>query len=174
MGNATGTGERLAYARCFVEIAAARSLPSQVTLEMEGESIDIPVEYEWTPPLCKKCVNFGHSETQCPIVPVWTAKEKVTQREAENEAGTAKENFKESTEKKSVNVQEDSRKATTNKDDPLIKDVCSADSSNESIHEFQLHEGDQVMEKSQTVRLLGFCLVLQEEIMIQENPIELE
>ena len=58
MDNATATGERLAYARCFVEISASKQLPSQKTLEVEeGERVTVPVSYEWIPPLCK-LVNF--------------------------------------------------------------------------------------------------------------------
>ena len=51
MDNVTTTGERLSYARCLVEISAARQLPTQITLELEeGERELIPVEYEWIPP----------------------------------------------------------------------------------------------------------------------------
>jgi len=61
--------------RCFVEIAAAKSLPDHVTLELEGgERIKLPVEYEWMPPLCLNCESFGHVEGQCPMTKVWRPK----------------------------------------------------------------------------------------------------
>ena len=60
-----------------MEIAAAKPLPNQVTLELEsGDRAALPVEYEWKPPPRKKCVNFGHIETQCPTIQVWKEKEK--------------------------------------------------------------------------------------------------
>jgi len=47
MDNATTTGERQAYARCFVELSAANSLPERIFLEIEGgERTPLKVEYE--------------------------------------------------------------------------------------------------------------------------------
>ena len=78
MDNATENGERIVIARCFVEISASKNLPNQVTLELEdGELVSIPVEYEWIPPCCKNCINFGHIEAQCPTIKVWKPKENI-------------------------------------------------------------------------------------------------
>lgn len=67
MDKATTSGEILAYARCFVEISASKKLPNHVVLDLEdGERVSLPVIYEWVPPLCQKCVSFGHVDTQCP------------------------------------------------------------------------------------------------------------
>ena len=61
MDNATASGEKLAYARCFVEISVARQLPDNVTLMLDGgEKFSVLVAYEWVPPHCSTCVNFGH------------------------------------------------------------------------------------------------------------------
>jgi len=79
MDNATAVCEKLAYAKCFIEISASILLPSTITLDLEGgDRIDIPVDYEWTPLLCKKSVNFGHTEAQCPTTRVWRQKEPTT------------------------------------------------------------------------------------------------
>ena len=81
MDNATALGEHLAYARCFVEVAASKQLPQMISLELEEEErVTIPVEYEWVPP-CKSYVNFGHVDTQCPFVKVWNPKETVNVQE---------------------------------------------------------------------------------------------
>ncbi|XP_020251080.1 uncharacterized protein LOC109828511 [Asparagus officinalis] len=66
---ATATGERLAFARCFVEISSKAKLPTTVKLDLgNGEWLETSVEYEWIPPRCSKCHNFGHVEYQCPVV----------------------------------------------------------------------------------------------------------
>jgi len=65
-----------------------KNLPDKVIMELEeGERIVIPVEYEWTPPLCNKCVNFGHVYTQCPATKVWRPKEKVPHTAAASGSG---------------------------------------------------------------------------------------
>lgn len=75
MDEATTKGERLAYARCFVEISASAKLPRKVLLEIKnGEIMEIPIEFEWVPPICVKCKSFGHSENQCSSIEVWVPK----------------------------------------------------------------------------------------------------
>jgi len=70
--NATASGDRIAYARCFIEIAAAKSLPEHVSLELEGrERIKLLVEYEWMPPLCMNCAFFGHIDGLWPTIKGW-------------------------------------------------------------------------------------------------------
>ena len=76
MDNATDSGEKLAFARCFIEISSLKVLPESVSLELEdGEMVNIPVEYEWLPPLCTKCKTFGHVVAQCPTIRIWQQKE---------------------------------------------------------------------------------------------------
>jgi len=75
MDNAIANEERTTYARCFVEVSAARQLLTQIALELEeGEIVPIPVENEWITPRCMNCVNFGYVETQCHAVKVWRQK----------------------------------------------------------------------------------------------------
>ena len=77
MDKATAIGERLSYARCFIEIDALKKLPKTVTLEIEeGETIDVPVEFEWIPPICRKCCSFGHQENQCRAIQTWLPKDR--------------------------------------------------------------------------------------------------
>ncbi|XP_020250145.1 uncharacterized protein LOC109827551 [Asparagus officinalis] len=74
---ATASGERLAYARCFVEISSKAKLPNSVRMDLgNGEWLETKVEYEWVPPKCSKCLVFGHVEYQCPVVLVekWVPK----------------------------------------------------------------------------------------------------
>jgi len=47
MDKATASGERLTFARCFVKVAAAETLPCKIMLENdEGEKEILNVEYE--------------------------------------------------------------------------------------------------------------------------------
>ena len=56
MDKATITFEKLAYARCFIEIFVTKTLPKTVLLEMDGgEKVSIEVVFEWLPPTCTKC-----------------------------------------------------------------------------------------------------------------------
>ena len=75
MDKATTTFQKLAFARCFIEIFATKPLPKTVSLEMDGgEKVSIEVEFEWLPPTCTKCKCFGHDESQCPAIEVWRQK----------------------------------------------------------------------------------------------------
>ena len=77
MDKAAATGERLSYARCFVEINASKKLPKTVSIEItEGVYFDVPVEFEWVPPICKKCSTFGPQEIHSPTIQTWIPKEK--------------------------------------------------------------------------------------------------
>ncbi|XP_020266255.1 uncharacterized protein LOC109841719 [Asparagus officinalis] len=83
---ATATGERLAYARCFVEISSRAKLPNSIRMDLgNGEWLETDVEYEWIPPKCNKCQNFGHMEYQCPVVIVekWIPKSTLNVAEME-------------------------------------------------------------------------------------------
>ena len=76
MDRATTKGERLSYARCFVEVSVAKMLPSSISLKVEdGEELEVEVEYEWVPPSCSVCTSFGHSIEQCPTKQKWQLKE---------------------------------------------------------------------------------------------------
>ena len=70
MDRATASGERLAYAWCFVEVTAAKTLPNRLTLEdEEGETQIIDVEYEWVPSTLPKMCLFW--PLNYPTVRVW-------------------------------------------------------------------------------------------------------
>ena len=75
MDKATASGERLSYARCFIEVSATQKLPNSVLLQLEdGEEIEVEVEYEWQPPKCNTCSTFGHVPSHCPTKPAWKHK----------------------------------------------------------------------------------------------------
>ncbi|XP_020243286.1 uncharacterized protein LOC109821513 [Asparagus officinalis] len=81
---ATASSERLAYARCFVEISSKAKLPNSIRMDLgNGDWLETAVEYEWIPPKCDKCQNFGHVEYQCPVVIV----EKWVPKTTSNETG---------------------------------------------------------------------------------------
>lgn len=53
-------------------------LPNRAKLELnKGDFVEIPVEFEWVPPICSKCKYFGHKEEHCPIISVekWVPKQ---------------------------------------------------------------------------------------------------
>jgi len=69
LDSATTSGERLSFARCFIEISAKSTLPGTIKLNLgPDEWVDVQVQYEWVPPTCSKCCNFGHVQSQCPTV----------------------------------------------------------------------------------------------------------
>jgi len=87
MDKATANAERLAYARCFIKVSAARPLPKTISVQVEEwEEVEIEVAYEWIPPVCMKCCFFGHVNYQCPTKPKWipTANTKSYKMELQN------------------------------------------------------------------------------------------
>jgi len=75
MDMSTASGERISYARCFVEIDASKTLPSLVTLELEdGDGIEVQIQFERVPPICNKCKTFVHQDNQFPTVKAWVPK----------------------------------------------------------------------------------------------------
>lgn len=71
-------------ARICIEVSAKQSLPDEITVIVEGESVVIPVEYQVLPPMCDICHVFGHHTNKCakeastsslphqPVSQVWT------------------------------------------------------------------------------------------------------
>ena len=75
MDKGTATGERLSYARCFIEVSAGQTLPKLFLLqEEEGDEVAVEVEYEWIPPMCCICSAFGHLPIRCSTKAVWKPK----------------------------------------------------------------------------------------------------
>jgi len=53
-------GERISYARVFVEMRATKELQNKVKLLIdEGEEMEIEVEYEWLPPFANSAQPLG-------------------------------------------------------------------------------------------------------------------
>ncbi|GJR23305.1 putative reverse transcriptase domain, reverse transcriptase zinc-binding domain protein [Tanacetum coccineum] len=63
---------RISFTRALIEVSAKSSLKTEVVMAIPNDEDDghtkevIRVEYEWTPPHCVDCKNFGHSIKQCP------------------------------------------------------------------------------------------------------------
>lgn len=49
----------------------------------DGDSIMQKIDYEWTPPRCKSCECFGHTNENCTAKKIW--KEKSRENSAEIE-----------------------------------------------------------------------------------------
>ncbi|GJY18449.1 RNA-directed DNA polymerase, eukaryota, reverse transcriptase zinc-binding domain protein [Tanacetum coccineum] len=62
---------RLGYARVLVEVDAKKGLEDHIDVlyrsSSNGEQFvkKVNVEYDWKPPICKKCMVFGHSDNNC-------------------------------------------------------------------------------------------------------------
>jgi len=77
MDKSTATGEKLYFARCFIEIEDSKPLPKIISIEMEeGDTLELQVEFEWVSPVCKRCSTFGHQAIQCPTTHTWLPKDK--------------------------------------------------------------------------------------------------
>ncbi|XP_031251021.1 uncharacterized protein LOC116108917 [Pistacia vera] len=62
MDNITDAGDRLEYGRVCVEIDTASSFPNLVELGLlNGDGVNIRVEYFWKPRACPLCRTFGHN-----------------------------------------------------------------------------------------------------------------
>ncbi|KAL6983678.1 hypothetical protein U1Q18_052613 [Sarracenia purpurea var. burkii] len=81
---ATDTKKRISFARVCIEVDASKQLIHSVFVRCEGETIDIPIEYQGLPPRCSRCYAFGHETTMCKSAKFYLARE--TGRE-ENSGG---------------------------------------------------------------------------------------
>lgn len=67
--------EQANFARVRVRMRIGISLQEQVTYLDDADRVIIqPVEYEWKPVTCSKCLMFGHLETECRTKKVVTQK----------------------------------------------------------------------------------------------------
>ncbi|XP_020258784.1 uncharacterized protein LOC109835211 [Asparagus officinalis] len=152
---ATASGERLAYARCFVEISSKAKLPNYIRMDLgNGDWLETAVEYEWIPPKCVKCQNFGHVDHQCPVVIVekWVAKTTL------NETGFGESMIKHNEgllnedaviNKSQINVEATNNGSiihAINEDDVAINDVLS-DSEDFSDRELVSHNDESQAKK---------------------------
>lgn len=63
----TADGSRLSYARVCVEIFADMDFIDEIEYEDPyGNKYRQEVFYEWRPPRCSNCLNFGHMKDKCP------------------------------------------------------------------------------------------------------------
>ncbi|KAL2893488.1 Axin interactor dorsalization-associated protein A [Bienertia sinuspersici] len=62
----TANRDRLAYARCMVEVKMEQEFPHQVCfLDEHNHKQSIPITYEWRPVKCNVCHLIGHDGEQC-------------------------------------------------------------------------------------------------------------
>ncbi|KAL8104612.1 hypothetical protein AgCh_028725 [Apium graveolens] len=65
---------RLSFAKLLVEVDAKRDLPDNLVVLIPGDDgsraveVNLKVEYPWRPSWCSKCVKFGHSIHECPVI----------------------------------------------------------------------------------------------------------
>ena len=51
-------------------------LSKTISTELEeGVQFDMQVEFEWVPPICKRCCSFGHQDIHYHAINVWVPKE---------------------------------------------------------------------------------------------------
>ncbi|KAL2934242.1 Axin interactor dorsalization-associated protein A [Bienertia sinuspersici] len=86
----TANRDRLAYARCMVEVKMDQYFPHQVCfLDEHNQKQSIPITYEWRPVKCSVCQLIGHDGGKCykkkmtSTKAVWQQK-KVQQEEKED------------------------------------------------------------------------------------------
>lgn len=64
--NITAQGSRLNYARVCVEISDETDFVNEIDYaDPFGNTYAQPVIYEWRPPRCTNCLNFGHLKDKC-------------------------------------------------------------------------------------------------------------
>lgn len=56
---------RISFAKTCMEIGLDSSLPTDFLIKCEDQSVEIGVEYLWTPSKCSKCKVFGYMEDKC-------------------------------------------------------------------------------------------------------------
>lgn len=53
---------RVSFARLLVEVDITKPLCSSVMIEsFASDVVELKVQFEWTPPFCKKCDKVGHN-----------------------------------------------------------------------------------------------------------------
>ena len=63
---------RCSFAHCLIEVKENDVFKESITLAIpliDGEGFNVEtvrVEYEWKPPWCDLCMDFGHSSDSCP------------------------------------------------------------------------------------------------------------
>ncbi|KAF9618718.1 hypothetical protein IFM89_002413 [Coptis chinensis] len=66
MDNATANRTRLSYARICAFVNTDFKFPSSIRVNLgDGKEVDISLEYDWIPSLCKICNIFGHADAKC-------------------------------------------------------------------------------------------------------------
>lgn len=79
MDEATKKKTRLAYARVLIEVNVNYGMPNIIEgTDEEGRSFFQEVEYENPPPICDKCVCFGHAVGDCPMTKSWVPKQTIS------------------------------------------------------------------------------------------------
>ncbi|GJV96199.1 hypothetical protein Tco_1547776 [Tanacetum coccineum] len=65
---------RINFARALIEVSSDSDLKKEVTMAVPNKDETdytrevICVKYEWQPPRCAACKNFGHSSDRCPKI----------------------------------------------------------------------------------------------------------
>ncbi|XP_059669015.1 uncharacterized protein LOC132314132 [Cornus florida] len=64
---ATEDRTKLKFARLCVNVDFQKPLRNVVQLKMEGNLVNIKVEYQWIPKFCSKCHQLSHTVNSCPL-----------------------------------------------------------------------------------------------------------
>ncbi|GMI88345.1 hypothetical protein HRI_002503800 [Hibiscus trionum] len=63
---ATAMQQQLEFTKVCVEVQAKEEVPSSVMIDLGNANfVNVAVEVVWSPPKCKLCAVFGHSDEKC-------------------------------------------------------------------------------------------------------------
>lgn len=63
----TASGRQVSYARVLIEVSAEETAIKEVVIERpDGTTTMQKVVFEWLPPSCQECKQFGHAHSTCP------------------------------------------------------------------------------------------------------------
>ncbi|KAL0919520.1 hypothetical protein M5K25_011618 [Dendrobium thyrsiflorum] len=65
----TTSRTRLTYARVCVLVDNEAKYPEEITVSLDGDLVQLKVQYEWRPSPCAHCKSLVHSSNLCPLNP---------------------------------------------------------------------------------------------------------
>ncbi|KAG5586270.1 hypothetical protein H5410_046704 [Solanum commersonii] len=73
-----GAMEKISFANILIEVDVLEFFPDMIVIETPSGPWDQPVECDWRPKYCNKCLKFGHNDVEC-----WYNKEDNKEAEVE-------------------------------------------------------------------------------------------
>ncbi|KAI0499496.1 hypothetical protein KFK09_017700 [Dendrobium nobile] len=73
----TAAKTRLTYARICIQVSTTSLFLNSVAVSIEGEVLNLQVQYEWKPTPCTSCAFLAHSSAPCPSTQKTEPKEQI-------------------------------------------------------------------------------------------------